>query len=454
MLPKREDVVNMVKTTVLGGGKQGTRGVEKLASSIWMPDSENIEGGLSSKHDIESIRVVEENNERASELEERFEDNELVEVVNKRAEEYVEQNNIEGLVYDATDTNERLNTVTEAVLENMDKPENVAYWSEKPASERIEDIRDAGSKASMDLIENFSLQKQSVINDIERENYEVESISTWRTSKTGKQVQLDENGEINWEHSRNLFRENAGSVKDKGAHDWGNILLTLEAADQDEEIEIDKDKSEYRVIEVEKGEDNVVSYTESGEEVEVPYQGDERLNDGFGDIKAKSGEADLRVVTSLAEWPEQVDEEIEQLYNQFSEGIETELDDVDLVYGDEGTEEIRVEHLEAHNPESGENVEYLVSTGADMFTLKKTEKNGETRYDLLAEGGTDFLASYLEEGVEALETSNYDQTVSVDAAIRTGEILDRAADVGYENRGEPIRVEAPEDSNLRKVLES
>lgn len=444
----------MVKTTVLGGGVQGSRGVEKLGVTRWMPNSDNIEGGLSSKHDIESVTVVEEDQDRASELEKKFEDNELVEVVNKRAEEYVEQNNIEGLVYDATDTNERLNTVTEAVLENMDEPENVAYWSEKPASDKIEDIQDAGAKASMDLIENFSLQKQSVINDIEKENYEVESISTWRTSKTGKQVHLDENGEIDWEHSRNLFRENAGSVKDKGAHDWGNILLTLEAADQDEEIEIDKDESEYRVIEVEKGQDKVVSYTESGEEVEVPYQGDERLNDGFGDIQAKSGEADLRVVTSLAEWPEEIDEEIQQLYNQFSEGIENELGEVDLVYGDEDTEEIRVEHLEAYDPESGENVEYLVSTGADMFTLKKTEKNGDTRFDLLAEGGTDFLASYLEEGVKALEEDNYDQTVSVDAALRTGEVLDKAANVGYENRGEPIRVEAPEGTDLRKVLES
>ncbi len=454
MLLQREDVVNMVKTTVLGGGKQGTRGVEKLGVSRWMPDSENIQGGLSSTHNVESVTVVEEDQDRASELEERFEDNELVEVVNQRAEEYVEENNIEGLVYDATDTNERLNTVTEAVLQNIDEPENVAYWSEKPASDRIEDIHDARSKASMDLIESFSLQKQSVINDIEEQDYQVESISTWRTSKTAKQVQLNENGEINWEHSRNLFRENAGSVKDKGAHDWGNILLTLEAADQDEEIQIDGDESEYRVIEVEKGEDDVVVYTESGDEVKAPYQGGERLNDGFGDIKAKSGETDLRVVTALAEWPEEVDKEIQQLYQKFSGGIEAELGDVDLVYGDEDNEEIRVEHLEAHDPENGEKIEYLVSTGADMFTLKKTENNGEINYDLLAEGGTDFLASYLEEGLEALEEDDYDQTVSVDAALRTGDVLDRAAEIGYENRGETIRVEAPEDSNLREVLES
>lgn len=444
----------MVKTTVLGGGKQGTTGVEKLVESIWMPDSENIESGLSSRHNIETTTVVEEDKDRAEGLEEQFNDNELVEVVNQTAEEYLEQNSVEGLVYDATDTNQRLNTVTEAVLENTKNPENLAYWSEKPASEKIQDIADAGSAASMDLIENFSLQKKSVIADLKEENYEVESISTWRTSKTDKQVQLNDDGSINLERSRNLFQENAGSAKDKGAHDWGNILLTLEATDQDEEIEIDGENSEYRVVEVEKGGEKV-AYTESGEEVELPYDGEERLNDGYADTRGGADDVDLRVVTSLADWPENIDEDMEQLYERFREGIEEELGDVDLVYGEEDNEEIRVEHLEAEDPETGEKAEYLVSTGADMLTLKRTETvDGEENYELLAEGGTDFLASYLEEGLHALENEDYDQTVSVESAVRTGEVIDRAAEKGYHNSGEPITVEAPEGSNLRTVLRS
>lgn len=453
LLPQSEVVVLMVKATVLGGGKQGTRGAEKLVDSIWMPNSENIEGGLSSRHDIESVKLIERDEERALELQERFSDSDKLDVVNKTAEEYIEESDVEGLVYDATDTNERLNTVTEAIFDNINNPEKVAYWSEKPASAKLEDISQAGAKASMDLIENFSLQKQSVIKDIEKEEYEVESVSTWRTSKTDKQVHL-EDGKIDWEKSRNLFRQNAGSTKDKGAHDWGNILLTLEATDQDEQIEVDAEESEYKVIEVEKDQDTIVAYTESGEEVEMPYNGEKRLNDGYADIKASSGEVDLRVVTALAGWPEEIEQEIESIHEEFSEGIENKLGDTDLIYGDEGTEEIRVEHLRAYEPESGENVEYLVSTGADMFTLKKTERNGNTNYSLLAEGGTDFIASYLEEGLEALEEDNYDQTVSVDAALRTGEILDRAAETGYENRGEPMRIEAPQNSNLREVLES
>jgi hypothetical protein len=446
------EVKELVDATVLGFGKQGRTAAGKF-EEVWDPEGVDTEG-LAENHDIGTVKIVEPDQDRAASAEEEFGDNESFEVVNQGAEEYLEEQGAEGFIYDATDTSERLGSVTEAVLENMVNPENLAYWSEKPASEKIQNIKDAGAKASMDLIENFSLQKQSVIQDIEDEGYEVESVSTWRTSKTGKQVHLNENSEIDWELSRNLFQENAGSTKDKGAHDWGNILLTLEVADQDREIEIDEDESEYRVVEVDKG-DETVAYTESGEEVEPPYSSQERLNDGYADIRACSGNTDLRVVTALADWPEEIDGEMDELYNQFRDGIEEELGDAELVYGEEGKEEIRVEHLEAYNPETGEEVEYLVSTGADMFTLKKTTaEEGEESYELLAEGGTDFLASYLEEGIEALENQDYDQTVSVDAAVRTGEVLDRAAEAGYENRGEPIRVEAPEGTPLRTVLES
>lgn len=479
----------MVEVTVTGFGKQGRTAAGKF-DEVWDPEGVDTEG-LAEKHDIESVTIVESDPERAAAAEEEFGDNELFEVVNQRAEKYFQEKGAEGFIYDATDTNERLENVTEAVLENMEDPENLAYWSEKPASDRIQDIRDEGAEASMDLIENFSLQKQSVLEDIEDEGYEVESVSTWRTSRTGKQVHFREEAseivgrdpeEVDWEHtsledlgledryetreelleeildwelSRNLFQENAGSAKDKGAHDWGNILLTLEAADQEADIKINGEESEYRVVEVEKDDETTVAYTESGEEVEVPYSGGERLNDGYADIRGSAGEADLRVVTALADWPEEIDEEMEELYERFRDGIEEELGEVELVYGDEGNEEIRVEHLEAYDPETGEEVEYLISTGADMFTLKRTETpEGEESYELLAEGGTDFLASYLEEGIEALEQEGYDQTVSVDAAVKTEEVLDRAAETGYENRGEPVRVRAPEGTPLRTVLES
>jgi hypothetical protein len=479
----------MVEVKVLGGGKQGEKAASKLVDSIWMPNAENIQGGLSSRHNIESVEIVESDEQRASELDEEFADSETVEVVNQRAEDYLRESGAEGLIFDSTNTNERLNSVTEAVLENMEDPEELAYWSEKPASDKIRDIRDAGAKASMDLIENFSLQKQSVLEDIEEEDYEVRSISTWRTSKTAKQVQFEEEADeplgedpadidwsevtledfglenrydnkgelvddiVDWRFSRNLFQENAGSVKDKGAHDWGNILLTLEASGNEEDIGIEE--SNYRVVEVEKDEDTVVAYTESGKEVEIPYDGDRRLNDGFADVRASAGDTEIHVVTSLAEWPEEVDDEMQRLYGEFEEGIEEELGEVNLIYGEEGQEEIRVEYLEAEDPDTGEKIEYLVSTGADMFTLKKTTGiEGGVSYELLTEGGTDFLASYLEEGIEVLEKQSQDQTVSVDAAVRTSELLEKAAEAGYKNRGEPIRVEAPEGTPLRAVLES
>jgi hypothetical protein len=397
--------------------------------------------------------VVESDPDRVNELEERFGDNELVEIADQDAEEFLDQNDIEGLIYDATSTNERLNKVTEAVLENLDNPEDTAYWSEKPVSDEIQEIDRLGAETSMDLIENFSLQKQSIIDDLDSHGYDVESISTWRTSKTDKQVQLDEDGDIDLKRSRNLFKNNAGSTKDKGAHDWGNIELTLESTGQDKEIEIDEESSEYRVVEVEK-EDETVSYTESGEEVNKPYEGEERLNDGFARIKGSAGDVDLQVVTSLADWPEDVNQEINQLYDRFKQGIEDELGDVDLIYGDEGNEEIRVQHLEARDEESGEKIEYLVSTGKDMFTLKRTEtEDGEESYECLAQGGTDFLASYLEEGLESLQQDDYEQTVTPQTARKTGEVLEKAGKTGYENRGEPISVTAPKGSNLRAVLE-
>lgn len=479
----------MARVTIAGFGKQGKRAAGKF-EEVWDPNGEDTEG-LAKTHDIETVTIVESDPGRAAAAESEFGDKGLFEVVNQRAAEHFEEQGARGLIYDATDTSERLEDVTEAVLENMRDPRNLAYWSEKPASDKIRDIRDEGAKASMDLIENFSLQKQSVIEDIEEEGYEVESISTWRTSRTGKQVHFRQEASgivgrdpeevdwentgvedlgledtydtkeqlldeiIDWELSRNLFQQNAGSTKDKGAHDWGNILLTLEAADQETEIEIKEEESEYRVVEVEKDSETTVAYTESGEEVEVPYSGKERLNDGYADITASAGEADLRVVTALADWPEEVDEEMEELYERFRDGIEEDLGEVELVYGEEeGKEEIRVEHLEAYDPETGEEAEYLVSTGADMFTLKRVKNpDGEESYELLAEGGTDFLASYLEEGIEALERNKYDQTVSVDAAVRTGNVLDRAAETGHENRGEPVRVRAPEGTPLRTVLD-
>lgn len=447
----------MVRTIVFGGGKQGTRAAEKLTESLWMPDSDNLEGGLSGRFDIEETVIVEGNEARARDLENRFSENDLVEVVNQDAEEYIEQEELSGLIFDATDTDVRLNSVTETLSENLEEPVEVAYWSEKPAADEIADIESAGAVASMDLIENFSLQKQSVIEDIESEGYEIDSISTWRTSKTDKQVQYEEEGderEIDWEQSRNLFAENAGSTKDKGAHDWGNILLTLEAAGQDLEIEIDEENSEYQVIHVNK-DGRIFAYTESGEEVEIPYSGDERLNDGYANIRGSSGNIDLRVVTALADWPRQIEEEMDELYEEFREGLEQELGEVNLVYGEKDNEEIRVEHLEAHDPETGEEVEYLVSTGEDMFTLKKTETTGgETNYELLAEGGIDFLACYLQEGLEALQEDHYEQTVTVDSAVKTGEILERVAKAGYQNRGDPIEVDAHEGTDLREVLEN
>lgn len=201
------------------------------------------------------------------------------------------------------------------------------------------------------------------------------------------------------ETDKNLLKHNEGSSVDKGAHDWGKVLATLSASDDledDSEIDLDEEASEYRVACVETSDEDTI-YTEdceeiSGENLEGVSTSNTRLNDRYSDIVAEVEDTELRVVTGLTGIPDNVRDRAKELKSRFeaenyddirvsddldlenSEEVLRNVNSADLVFGYDSNEEIRTEYIET------DQADYLVSTatGGEMFTLNKDDSGLRT----------------------------------------------------------------------------
>lgn len=472
----------MVDFTVLGaGGHQGTASIETLVDDVWNTD---LEYGLASKRNIDRVLAVETDSERLQNLEEELNLNEwqlvkengrkayenpdldtVIELVERDAADYLQYDFEGGVVYDGTWTTER-EDVAEALADRIEfgdtalLTESSASLFEKPsepARDPIHRLQALGLPMSENQVEMFSDQKRSVIDDIRRNDARVESIETYRISSPEKMVETE----------RNLLKNNEGSTIDKGAHDWGKILATLSASGQveeDSEVVLDEEESEYRVARVEEGGQDII-YTAKGEEIcgsdleGLSFKG-QRLNDGYAEIVAGLEDVDLKVVTGLTGIPEKVRRRAEDLERNFQvpdeseidvvEGLDIDEDDLnavntaDLVFDYEGNEEIRAEYVET------DQADYLVSTatGGEMFTLKMMEDGLE----LLAYGPSDWHASFLEEGIDAVE-NNAEPTVDIGTALETGRINLEVARQAYRNaRGKDATVRVSQYDGLDEVL--
>ena len=472
----------MVDFTVLGaGGHQGTASIETLVDDVWNTD---LEYGLASKRNIDRVVGVEKDSKRLQNLEEELNLNEwqlvdeqngrkafehsqldtVLELVGKDAVDYLQKDFEGGVVYDGTWTTKR-EDVAEALADRI-KSDDAALLTEssaslfekpsEPARDPIHRLQALGLPMSENQVEMFSDQKRSVINDIRRNDARVESIETYRISGPGKMVETE----------RNLLKNNEGSTIDKGAHDWGKILATLSASGQVEEdsnVVLDEEESEYRVARVQ--EDQDIEYTAEGREIsgsdleDLSING-QRLNDGYAEIVAEIEDVDLKVVTGLTGIPEKVRRRAEDLEQKFQAPDESDIDLIedldldedalnavntaDLVFDYEGNEEIRAEYVET------DQADYLVSTatGGEMFTLKMKEDGLE----LLAYGPSDWHASFLEEGIDAVE-NNVEPTVDIGTALETGRINSEVAHQAYRNaRGEDATVRVSQYDGLDEIL--
>lgn len=475
----------MVEFTVLGSeGHQGKTTVETLVDDVWNTD---LEHGLASKRDIEKVTGVEKSREAFENVEDNHDldewslddreprrktfshpeiDTEL-EFVNREASDYLEHEFDGGVIYDGAWTTERADVAKS--LSNRLEAKDTALLTEssaslfekpaEPARDPIHRLQALGLPMSENQVEMFSTEKQSTIEDIRETGAEVQSIETYRLSGVGKMAETE----------RNLLKNNEGSSVDKGAHDWGKVLATLSASEQiedDSEIEINEEASEYRVARV-KTPDGDIIYTEdsgeiSGENLEGIDVSDERLNDGYADIVTEVEDTNLRVVTGLTGIPENVRDRAEDLKSRFeaenhddirvSDNLDLEnseealraVNDADLVFGYESNEEIRAEYIET------DQADYLVSTatGGEMFTLKKDDSGLE----LLAYGPSDWHAAFLEEGLDAVE-EGAEPTVDIETALETGRINAKMAEQAYRTaRVEDEVVDVAEYEGLGDVV--
>ena len=475
----------MVEFTVLGSeGHQGRTTIDTIVDDVWNTDFEH---GLASKRDIEKVTGVEEDREAFENVEDNHDlsewrlenqapgrktfshpeiDTEL-EFVNREASDYLEHEFDGGVVYDGTWTTER-EGVAEA-LANRLEAEDTALLTEssaslfekpsEPARDPIHRLQALGLPMSENQVEMFSTEKQSTIEDIRETGAKVQSIETYRLSGVKKMAETE----------RNLLKNNEGSSIDKGTHDWGKVLATLSASEQIEdnsEINLDEEASEYRVVRVETPDGDII-YTEdggeiSGDNLEGIDVSDERLNDGYTDIVAEVEDTDLRVVTGLSGIPDEVRDRAKDLKSRFEAenyediGVSDDLDledigealqavnNSDLVFGYDSSEEIRAEYIET------DQADYLVSTatGGEMFTLKKDDSGLE----LLAYGPSDWHAAFLEEGIDAVE-NNSEPTVDIETALETGRINAEMAEQAYRNaRGEDEVVDVTAYEGLGDVI--
>lgn len=484
-----------LNVSVLGaGGHQGQATLNTFIDDVWNTDLEH--GLLSKRGEIERIVAVERSEEEYEDIEEslsddpeEFEDpdeafifeeewdlveedwnsktyrNDDVDVelefVNEDAVDYLQDDFDGGLVYDGVWTDQR-ERVTKAMADRLEG-ENTALLSEstaelfeKPsgvARSEIFRLMELDIPLSENQVEMFSKQKKATIQEIRDSDSDVKRIETYRMSEPGKMVDSE----------RNLLKHNSGSMMDKGVHDWGKILTTLKADgkfDEHGSVEIDEDKSVYRKA-IAVLEEKDIAYREDGIEIsdtelEDPSS-DERINDAYSEAKAEINGVDVKVATSLTGWDEDVEERAEELEQKFSlnnhhvelaeevedsEDVIESIADSSLIYERGSGHEIRAEYIET------DEADYLVSTGGEMYTLRKDDEG----ITVLAYGGSDWHAEFLEEGIDAAAHGE-EMTVDIASAVETNRILEEVTGYIHRNtQGTPMRTDVSEYECLREVI--
>lgn len=486
MSNSQENRKNITFSVLGAGGNQGLTTLDSLINNVWNTDFEN--GLLDKRDEIARIEAVERDRNSYDEIiqslsddsfdfEDRWrliseEDNSMlykhedldveIEFINSDAADYLQNDFQGGVVYDGVWTEERAN-VARSLSDRIDSEasflsESSAELFEKPtgvAKKEINRLMQLGIPLSENQVEMFSAQKKSTIQDIRESETEVIHIETYRMSEPVKMIGGDDKDE------RNLLRHNAGSMHDKGVHDWGKILSTLAATEQlDEksEIELDKTESVYRKA-IAELEDRDVVFEEDGgwysnKSLENPSS-NQRINDGFSRAKGKLDGVSIDVVTSLTGWEDQTEERINELEQRFDldshtvklvEGVNEEaidnISDSNLVYGRAGGKEVRTEYIKT------DQAEYLVSTGGEMYTLKK--ENDEIT--VMAYGGTDWHAEFLEEGIDALVYGE-EMTVDIESSMRTNRIMEDVTGELYRKaQGNPVRVDTTRYEGLEEII--
>ena len=489
------DIDEDLTVSVLGaGGHQGQATLGTFIDDVWNTELEH--GLLSRRDEVGKVVAVERSEDKYENIEEAlsedpddFEDSEEafvfeeewdlveenwnsklyrnedvgveLEFVNEDAVDYLEDSFDGGLVYDGVWTDQR-KRATSALADRLEGEntallaESTAELFEKPtgvARDEIFRLRELGIPLSENQVEMFSRQKKSTIEDIRDSGAEVESIETYRMSEPEKMVASD----------RNLLKHSSGSMHDKGIHDWGKILSTLAVSGQFDEngsVNIDEKDSVYRKA-IAKLEEKDIAYREDGIEIsdtslEDPSS-DGRVNDAYAEAKAEINGVDVKVATSLTGWTEDIERKAENLENRFdlednevevAQGLEIGQEAIEnisesgLIYETDGGKEIRAEYIET------DKAEYLVSTGGEMYTLRKDE-DGIT---VLAYGGSDWHAEFLEEGIDAAAHGE-EMTVDIASAIETNRVLEEVTE--YLNRnaqGTPMRTEVSDYEGLRELL--
>ncbi len=490
---------NLTVSVLGAGGHQGKETLNTFIDNVWNTDLEH--GLLSKRDEIERIVAVERSEEEYKDIEEALSDNpeefedpeeafifeeewDLVEedwhsktyrnedidveleFVNEDAVDYLQKGFDGGLVYDGVWTDQR-ERVTKAMADRLEGEnsallsESVAELFEKPsgvARSEIFRLMELDIPLSENQVEMFSKQKKTTIQKIRESDSDVKRIETYRMSEPIKMVPKNED-----DQERNLLKHNSGSMMDKGVHDWGKILTTLKADGkfgENESVDIDEDKSVYRKA-IASLEEKDVAYREDGirisdTELEDPSS-DERINDAYSEAKAEINGVDVKVATSLTGWDEEVEERAEELEQKFSlndhhvelaEGVEDSeeviesIEESELIYGRDGGHEIRAEYIET------DEAEYLVSTGGEMYTLRKDDEG----ITVLAYGGSDWHAEFLEEGIDAAARGE-EMTVDIASAVETNRILEEVTDYIHRNsQGKPMRTDVSDYEGLREVI--
>jgi hypothetical protein len=481
--------------SVLGaGGHQGKATLSSFIDDVWNTDLEH--GLLSKRDEVGKIVAVERSEKEYENIEESLSEDpeeledpdeafvfenewDLVEksfnskvyrnedvgveleFVNEDAVDYLQNGFDGGLVYDGvwTDQRERVASALADRLEGENTAllaESTAELFEKPsgvARDEIFRLQELGIPLSENQVEMYSRQKKSTIEDIRESDAQVQSIETYRMSEPEKMVAS----------GRNLLKHSSGSMHDKGIHDWGKILSTLAASgqfDENESITVDEESSVYRKAIAELGEKDI-AYREDGIEVSDTSlddpSSDGRINDAYSEAKAEINDVDIKVATSLTGWTEDVEMKAKELEGRFdleehevktAEGLDIgeevieNIAESSLIYERDGGREIRAEHIQT------DEAEYLVSTGGEMYTLKKDDEG----ITLLAYGGSDWHAEFLEEGIDAAAHGE-EMTVDIASAVETNRVMEEVTDYLHRNaQRRPMRTEVSDYEGLREVI--